>query len=187
MKAEVISAPMVINLAIPCGLIANELISNCLKHAFPPDRKGLITVSLASVNDEYEFVIADDGVGLPETVEVAERAVARSEPREHSGKAVKGRSGSQTVARHSIPDNIQGNQAGREVRVIMNLLRNLSLAYAAGSVGGLINAVGCVGFWRARNYGGPGGEHCAGPQFRVLLYPRCVGRSLGISVPAAFL
>ena len=71
LKAEVISAPMVINLAIPCGLIANELISNCLKHAFPPDRKGLITVSLASVNDEYEFVIADDGVGLPETVEVA--------------------------------------------------------------------------------------------------------------------
>ena len=71
LKTEVISAPMVINLAIPCGLIANELISNCLKHAFPPDRKGLITVSLASVNDEYEFVIADDGVGLPETVDVA--------------------------------------------------------------------------------------------------------------------
>ena len=71
LKTEVISAPMAINLAIPCGLIANELISNCLKHAFPPDRKGLITVSLASVSDEYEFVIADDGVGLPETVDVA--------------------------------------------------------------------------------------------------------------------
>jgi two-component sensor histidine kinase len=71
LKIEVISAPMVINLAIPCGLIANELISNCLKHAFPPDRKGLITVSLASVNDEYEFVIADNGVGLPETVDIA--------------------------------------------------------------------------------------------------------------------
>jgi PAS domain S-box-containing protein len=70
LKTEVISAPMAINLAIPCGLIANELISNCLKHAFPPDRKGLITVSLASVNDEYEFVISDDGVGLPESVDV---------------------------------------------------------------------------------------------------------------------
>ncbi|MGO9570952.1 MAG: sensor histidine kinase [Desulfomonilaceae bacterium] len=70
LKTEVVSAPMAINVAVPCGLIANELISNCLKHAFPPDRKGLITVSLTSVNDDYEFVISDDGVGLPETVDV---------------------------------------------------------------------------------------------------------------------
>ena len=61
---------MAINVAIPCGLIANELISNCLKHAFLPDAKGLITVSLGSVDHDYEFVISDDGVGMPPTVDV---------------------------------------------------------------------------------------------------------------------
>lgn len=70
LKTEVVSAPMAINVAIPCGLIANELISNCLKHAFPADKKGLITVSLASIGDNYEFVISDDGVGIPPTVEI---------------------------------------------------------------------------------------------------------------------
>jgi len=50
-------------------------------------------------------------------------------------------SGSQAVARHSIPDNIQGNQAGRASHVMKNLLRHLSPAYAAGSVGGLITTL----------------------------------------------
>jgi PAS domain S-box-containing protein len=72
LRTEVMSAPLEINVAMPCGLIANELISNCLKHAFPGDRKGLITVSLASVSGVYEFLISDDGVGLPETVDVRE-------------------------------------------------------------------------------------------------------------------
>jgi PAS domain S-box-containing protein len=70
LKTEVVSAPMAINVAMPCGLIANELISNCLKHAFPGDRKGLIKVSLASSNGIYEFTISDDGVGLPKSVDV---------------------------------------------------------------------------------------------------------------------
>jgi len=70
LKTEMVSAPMAINVAMPCGLIANELISNCLKHAFPNDRKGLITVSLVSSDDDYEFEISDDGVGLPDSVDV---------------------------------------------------------------------------------------------------------------------
>ncbi len=70
LKTDMVSAPMAINVAMPCGLIANELISNCLKHAFPGHRKGLITVSLASTDGVYEFVISDDGVGFPESVDV---------------------------------------------------------------------------------------------------------------------
>lgn len=54
--------------AIPLGLIANEAISNSLKHAFPSDRTGRILVSLRRVADETsdrtnELLITDDGVG----------------------------------------------------------------------------------------------------------------------------
>lgn len=57
-----------IDTAIPCGLIINELVTNALKYAFPDGRKGQITVSLQMVADDntLEFVVADNGVGLPE-------------------------------------------------------------------------------------------------------------------------
>src|SRR5439155_72108 len=42
---------MGIDTAVPCGLIINELISNSLKHAFPPGREGEILVDLRSRPD----------------------------------------------------------------------------------------------------------------------------------------
>ncbi len=55
-----------LDLAIPCGLIANELISNCLKHAFPLGRRGVITIRLAKAGtNENEFIVSDDGIGFP--------------------------------------------------------------------------------------------------------------------------
>ena len=55
--------------AIPLGLIANEAISNSLKHAFPSGRTGRILVRLHWIADETsdrttELLITDDGVGL---------------------------------------------------------------------------------------------------------------------------
>lgn len=51
--------------ALPCGLILNELVSNCLKHAFPEGRTGEIRVQMTSpVQTEEVLLIADDGVGL---------------------------------------------------------------------------------------------------------------------------
>jgi two-component sensor histidine kinase len=55
--------------AIPLGLIANEVISNSLKHAFPEGRTGRILVSLRRIGDgsagsQIELLISDDGVGL---------------------------------------------------------------------------------------------------------------------------
>ena len=58
-----------LDLAIPCGLIVNEILSNCLKHAFPDGCKGLVRLSLAQVGEAIELVIADNGVGLPENVD----------------------------------------------------------------------------------------------------------------------
>jgi len=49
--------------AVPLGLLANELLTNCLKHAFPDGRKGRVKVSLKSGNALCRLVVADDGVG----------------------------------------------------------------------------------------------------------------------------
>src|SRR4051812_8115496 len=59
--------------AIPLGLIANEAISNSLKHAFPEGRAGRILVRLRRVADavsprgftdrEAELLISDNGIG----------------------------------------------------------------------------------------------------------------------------
>lgn len=59
-------AALSINLAIPCGLIINELVSNALKHAFPDGRKGRLIVGLSQREDGvYVLDLADDGIGSP--------------------------------------------------------------------------------------------------------------------------
>jgi PAS domain S-box-containing protein len=58
-----------INTAIPLGLIVNELITNSLKHAFPEGRKGEIDVNFHKKDDYYEFILMDNGVGFPDTID----------------------------------------------------------------------------------------------------------------------
>jgi len=61
--------------AIPCGLILNELISNCLKHAFPDDRPGKIEVRLRRQGPRRsELIVRDSGNGLSPDVEARMRA-----------------------------------------------------------------------------------------------------------------
>ena len=60
-----------IDTAIPCGLVINELLSNCFKHAFPKGKKGKIDVIMQSVNmDEYELIVSDNGVSVPDKLNV---------------------------------------------------------------------------------------------------------------------
>ncbi len=59
-----------VNVAIPCGLIANELVSNSLKYAFPGGKKGTITIGLGrDGKGNHVLTVADNGVGFPETVD----------------------------------------------------------------------------------------------------------------------
>jgi two-component sensor histidine kinase len=53
-----------LDLAIPCGLIVNELVANCLEHAFP-DRAGALSIALRPVpGGLLELAVVDDGVGF---------------------------------------------------------------------------------------------------------------------------
>jgi two-component sensor histidine kinase len=54
------------DIALPCGLIVNELISNALKHAFPDKREGRVFFELSSgQSNQCRLVIRDNGIGLP--------------------------------------------------------------------------------------------------------------------------
>jgi PAS domain S-box-containing protein len=72
-----------VDVAVPCGLIMNELVSNALKHAFPEGRTGEICIALTRANAEtcrvpedpstgsagpasgLVFTVSDNGIGLP--------------------------------------------------------------------------------------------------------------------------
>ncbi|MBJ7424949.1 MAG: amino acid permease [Akkermansiaceae bacterium] len=60
-----VDAPM--DQAISCGLFMNELLSNCLKHAFPNDRPGevQITLQMGKNPNEFQIGVRDNGIGLP--------------------------------------------------------------------------------------------------------------------------
>jgi PAS domain S-box-containing protein len=53
-----------INLAVPCGIILNELITNSIKFAFPEDTKGVIKVGLTFKNGNYSLFVKDTGIGF---------------------------------------------------------------------------------------------------------------------------
>lgn len=53
-----------LNNAVPLGLIATELVSNALKHAFPGNAAGRIDVLFANSAGRGELTVMDDGVGL---------------------------------------------------------------------------------------------------------------------------
>jgi len=60
--------------AIPAGLIVSELLTNALKYAFADGRKmGTIRISQGFLDDgSLEIQVRDDGVGLPQAIELKE-------------------------------------------------------------------------------------------------------------------
>jgi PAS domain S-box-containing protein len=59
-----------IETATPCGLIANELVSNTLKHAFPHGTSGTVSVECYQTGDrEIHLIVKDNGIGFPENID----------------------------------------------------------------------------------------------------------------------
>ena len=55
------------SLAIPCGQLVNELMTNSLKHAFPNGAKGEVRLGLRHETDgQVRLQVTDTGPGLPE-------------------------------------------------------------------------------------------------------------------------
>lgn len=51
-------------IAVPLGLVVNELVGNAIKHGFPAGRKGRIGVSLRDQRSSLRLEVKDDGVGF---------------------------------------------------------------------------------------------------------------------------
>lgn len=70
LEADVTDVSLDIEKAIPYGLIINELVSNCLKYAFPDGGSGEIKITLESGTDgDLTLIVGDDGVGMPHAID----------------------------------------------------------------------------------------------------------------------
>jgi PAS domain S-box-containing protein len=58
--------PVSINVAMPAGLVVNELLTNSLKHAFGGRDGGTVTLHSLVDRDGCRVIVADDGRGLDE-------------------------------------------------------------------------------------------------------------------------
>jgi two-component sensor histidine kinase len=64
-ESDIESVPLTMEVAVPCGLIINELVSNAAKYAFSGRSRGTITVHFSRLEPgRLRLSVSDDGVGL---------------------------------------------------------------------------------------------------------------------------
>jgi PAS domain S-box-containing protein len=73
LELKVDAYPVSVNVAMPAGLVVNELLTNALKHAFVGRPGGTISMESVSDGNGCRVTIADNGVGLPEGIEWPKR------------------------------------------------------------------------------------------------------------------
>ena len=72
LQTKMAGVTVALDLAIPCGLILNELIGNSLEHAFPEPDPGKIVASLDACEDGWvELRVKDNGIGTRADVDNA--------------------------------------------------------------------------------------------------------------------
>ncbi|WP_259133151.1 PAS domain S-box protein [Methanosalsum natronophilum] len=68
-ELEVEKAYFDMDMTIPLGLIINECVTNSYKHAFKGCKTGIISVSFKRIDDAYELVVSDNGIGMPNDID----------------------------------------------------------------------------------------------------------------------
>ena len=69
LETDIDSVSLNVDQAIACGLVINELVSNALKHAFPNQQAGTISIALRNADNSIEMTIRDNGIGLPDNLD----------------------------------------------------------------------------------------------------------------------
>ncbi len=119
-SGQVVMEPLVLGVdqAIPAGLILNELISNALKHAFPGERSGDISVAGGFENGLVEVRVWNSGAGLPPDFEPSKSTslglrIVQILTRQLKGRLEFERGGSKpgTTFRVSFPLGVWGESA----------------------------------------------------------------------------
>ncbi|HOO71720.1 MAG TPA: PAS domain S-box protein [Spirochaetota bacterium] len=54
-----------VNIAVTCGIIINEMLTNVIKHAFPEDVSGIVGVECETGEDLVILKVSDNGKGIP--------------------------------------------------------------------------------------------------------------------------
>jgi PAS domain S-box-containing protein len=55
--------------AIPTALLVSELLTNSLRHAYPPEMPGTIVVMVKNLAGELTVTVRDDGIGIPDSTQ----------------------------------------------------------------------------------------------------------------------
>ena len=71
-RVDVEPVRLPIDVAVPCGLAVNELITNAFKHAFRDRDRGEIRIALTrQLGNEALLSVSDNGVGLPDHMDTS--------------------------------------------------------------------------------------------------------------------
>jgi PAS domain S-box-containing protein len=122
LELDVCTVTVSMDQATPCGLLVNELISNCLKHAFPNSQRGKVRVSLRQVGGDVgpamrlELQVSDNGVGLGPDFEASKSQslglqLVSDLARQLGGQLVVGNTGGASFTVVFSPDTLQGTVA----------------------------------------------------------------------------
>lgn len=68
-KSDAVRLP--IEVALPCGMIINELLTNVFKYAFPNEQSGEVELTISRTGNSIRIRVADNGVGLPAALNVS--------------------------------------------------------------------------------------------------------------------
>jgi PAS domain S-box-containing protein len=70
LKLDVHGVDLDLNMAIPCAMIINELMTNALKYAFPDNRKGEVRITMnRDGQGKYTLIFKDNGVGISKDID----------------------------------------------------------------------------------------------------------------------